>query len=78
MDIERGEPAALAGFDLRKYRPELVCIELQNEAAPAIRAYFERNGYEELTGYAVLDGINAYFAPRGGAVAHGRGRIVEP
>jgi hypothetical protein len=78
MDIESGEPAALSGFDLQRYRPELVCIELQNDTATPIRSYFARNGYEELTGYAVLDHINAYFAPRGAVAARGRDRMVEP
>jgi FkbM family methyltransferase len=77
MDIEAGEPAALAGFDVRKYTPALVCIELQTETAPAIRRYFELNGYEELKGYALLDSINGYFAPRGGA-RPGRGAAVAP
>jgi FkbM family methyltransferase len=27
MDIEQGEPAALAGFDIERFAPELVCIE---------------------------------------------------
>jgi FkbM family methyltransferase len=28
MDIERWEPRALAGFDIKKYHPDLVCIAL--------------------------------------------------
>src|SRR5687767_15320182 len=27
MDIEREEPKALAGFDITRFRPKLVCIE---------------------------------------------------
>jgi len=65
MDIEQGEPAALAGFDIATYHPELVCIEMQNETAERIRAYFAAHGYAEVARYARLDRINKYFAPTG-------------
>jgi hypothetical protein len=62
MDIETGEPAALSAFDVQRYAPELVCIELQKETAPRIRTFFAEHGYEELTWYARLDRVNGYFA----------------
>jgi FkbM family methyltransferase len=64
MDIEQGEPDALVGFDIGRYRPDLVCIEMQEETAPRIRAYFGAHGYDEVTRYAPLDRVNRYFAPR--------------
>ncbi len=68
MDIEQGEPDALGGFDIARYRPDLVCIEMQTETADRIRAYFEARGYSEVTRYAPLDRVNTYFAPKGGCL----------
>jgi len=62
MDIEQGEPDALAGFEFARYRPELVCIEMQTETADRIRAYFAAHGYVEVTRYEPLDRVNRYFA----------------
>jgi|SRR5579883_771324 len=64
MDIETGEPAALAGFDIKRWAPALVCIEMQNETAPKIREYLAKNDYEEVQRYAPLDPVNRYFAPK--------------
>ena len=36
MDIELSEPKALAGFDIDRYQPELVCIEAQPETRQQI------------------------------------------
>jgi len=66
MDIEQGEPDALAGFDIARYRPDLVCIEMQKETADRIRAYFAAHGYTEVTRYLPLDHVNGYFARAGG------------
>jgi FkbM family methyltransferase len=63
MDIEESEPPALAGFDIERFRPELVCIE----ASPSIReqliAYFDAHGYERIDRYLEADPINWYFRP---------------
>jgi FkbM family methyltransferase len=45
MDIEEGEPAALAGFDIGKYAPELVCIEIHEHVGDKIAAYMSAHGY---------------------------------
>ena len=61
MDIESAEPDALAGFDIERFQPELVCIE----ATPGIRKqlleYFGAHGYERIDRYLEYDKINWYF-----------------
>ena len=51
MDIEGGEIAALAGFDIERFRPELVGIEVFPENQPAILAYFEEHDYRRIDKY---------------------------
>ena len=65
MDIEQGEPAALAGFDINRWHVQLACIEMQTAVAPAIRDYMQKHGYVAVTHNADLDKINTYFAPAG-------------
>ncbi len=65
MDIEQGEPAALAGFDINRWKVELACIEMQTAVAPVIRDYMQKHGYVAVTRNADLDKINTYFAPTG-------------
>ena len=64
MDIERAEPAALAGFDIRKYKPSLVCIEAHKEAIDQILGYFHKNNYTVIDKYKGLDPLNLYFTPK--------------
>jgi FkbM family methyltransferase len=63
MDIEESEPAALAGFDIKRYQPKLICIE----ASPSIRTwileYFSDNDYERIDRYLEYDTVNWYFKP---------------
>ncbi len=62
MDIEGAEPLALAGFDIERFAPELVCIEGRwSENAPKIREYFEAHSYELLEEYNVYEKANWYF-----------------
>ena len=63
MDIERAEPPALAGFDIRKYRPELVCIEAHSEVLEQIMEYFEVNRYVVIEKYKEIDTLNLYYTP---------------
>jgi len=51
IDIEGGEPAALAGFDLTRFLPALVGIEVFPENHSPILAYFEQHGYERIDAY---------------------------
>jgi FkbM family methyltransferase len=64
MDIEQAEPQALAGFDIERFRPELVCIEATQSIREEISAYFAARGYERLDAYLEWDDVNWYFAPR--------------
>jgi FkbM family methyltransferase len=64
MDIETGEPAALAGFDVERYRPELVCIEVTEGVRPQVTAYFEAHAYERIARYDGYDQVNWYFRPK--------------
>jgi FkbM family methyltransferase len=63
MDIELAEVKALAGFDIRRYRPALVCIEAHLPVRQAILDYFARNAYVVVGRYLRADTRNLYFAP---------------
>jgi FkbM family methyltransferase len=64
MDIEESEPAALAGFDIKTYAPELVCIEASPSIRKAITKYFADNGYEQIDAYLKYDQVNWYYHRR--------------
>jgi len=64
MDIETGEPAALAGFDIDRYRPELVCLEVTEGVRDRVSEYFAKHHYERIARYAPYDAINWYFEPQ--------------
>ena len=63
MDIELWEPKALAGFDIRRFRPSLVCIESHPEVMQQILDYFATNGYVVVARYLRVDSENLYFTP---------------
>jgi FkbM family methyltransferase len=63
MDIELHEPQALAGFDIAKYRPALVCIEGHAPVRQLILDYFQRHGYVMVGKYLRADFNNLYFTP---------------
>jgi FkbM family methyltransferase len=70
MDIEAGEVKALKGFDIERYRPLLVCIEVQPEMgvyfAKEIMEYFTGHGYDRLDAYTLFEHkSNWYFKPKG-------------
>lgn len=69
MDIELGEPAALRGFSVDRYRPRLVCVEAHGETRQAILDYFADHGYVVVGKYLPHDRVNLYFAPRGASAA---------
>lgn len=64
MDIEGSEPLALAGFDIKRFRPELVCIEVGNTDPNKILEYFTRHDYERIDKYLKYDKVNWYFKPK--------------
>jgi FkbM family methyltransferase len=63
MDIEQWEPKALAGFDVERFRPELVCIEAQLQVRQQIIDYFARHHYTVVGKYLRADVNNLYFTP---------------
>ena len=64
MDIEQGEPAALAGFDIARFRPALVCIEASPQIRAQITSYFNEHGYERIDAYLAYDSVNWYYRPK--------------
>lgn len=64
MDIEEGEPAALAGFDINKYKPDLVCIEAAKPVREAITKYFAEHNYGRIEEYLKYDTVNWYYTPK--------------
>jgi len=69
MDIEQAEPMALAGFDIRRFRPRLVCVEMQSETRGAINAYLTGHGWVEVETYRQWDSVNGWFVPGPSATA---------
>ena len=63
MDIELHEPKALSGFDIRRFRPRLVCIEAHSEVRQSILDYFALHGYVVVGKYLQADSANLYFRP---------------
>jgi FkbM family methyltransferase len=63
MDIELSEPAALAGFDIERFRPELVCIEAHPEVRQQLLDYFAAHSYRLIGKYLRIDVSNLYFTP---------------
>ena len=63
MDIELSEPKALAGFDIRRFRPTLVCIEAHPEVRQQILEYFAIHEYVIVGAYLRADRHNLYFTP---------------
>lgn len=63
IDIEGAEPGALRGFDIDRFRPALICIEVgigdANDAF--ILSYFTAHGYELIEMYKEYDHVNSYF-----------------
>jgi FkbM family methyltransferase len=64
MDIEGAEPQALAGFDVGRYQPGLVCIEAHLQTRQFILDYFQDRGYRLVGKYLRVDPTNLYFMPR--------------
>ena len=63
MDIELAEPRALAGLNVERYRPALVCIEAHSQVRQAILDYFHRHHYVLVGRYVGMDPQNLYFMP---------------
>ena len=63
IDIELSEPKALAGFNVERYRPALVCIEAWQPVRQEILDYFAVHGYTVVGKYLRADFMNLYFTP---------------
>ena len=61
LDIEGHEHAALRGFDIDRFQPELIVVEGRD---PKVLRYLVDHGYRMLRRYAALDSVNSYFRPR--------------
>jgi FkbM family methyltransferase len=61
MDIEEHEPQALAGFDLPRFHPALVCVEAHPAVRDALWSYFRRHRYLREDRYLAWDQSNWYF-----------------
>lgn len=60
MDIEGHELTALHGFDIERFRPDLVVTEGRR---PDVAAYFAEHGYGAIKRYLAFDTVNVYYAP---------------
>jgi hypothetical protein len=63
MDIELGEPKALAGFDIDRFTPSLVCVEAHPQVRQQILDYFARHRYVIVGKYLRAEPKNLYFSP---------------
>ncbi len=63
MDIELAEPKALAGFDLRRFSPGLVCIEAHREVRQLLLTYFHDRGYVVIGKTWTADHLNMCTPP---------------
>lgn len=65
MDINGHDPAGLAGFDIKRYQPELVLVEVHERNRELLLHYFDENGYERIDEYLPHDTkTNWYFRRR--------------
>ena len=69
MDIELHEPQALAGFDIDRFKPALVCVEGLLPVRQQILDYFAAHGYVVVGKYMWVDLENLYFEPLQARVA---------
>lgn len=66
IDVEEHQSSVLAGFDLERWQPKLVCIE---DDGPISIPWFKERGYEPIERYRDRDISNWYFAPKALALA---------
>ena len=68
MDIELAQPKALAGLDIQRFKPQLVCVEAHSEVRQQILDYFATNHYVVVGKYLRVDQDNLWFMPVGSRV----------
>jgi FkbM family methyltransferase len=77
MDIELAEPKALAGFDIERFKPALVCIEAHPEVRQQLLDYFAAHRYTIAGKYLRVDDRNLYFVPAGTVLPNYPARVLE-
>jgi FkbM family methyltransferase len=65
LDIEGAQLLALRGFDIERFRPDLVCVEDLPDSK--LQQYFDAHGYELVEKYRAHDIVNLYFKPKSGS-----------
>ena len=63
MDINGAEPIALAGFDIERFKPDLVAVEASAHRHQELEDYFARHGYVRVPEYLEYDVTNWYYIP---------------
>jgi FkbM family methyltransferase len=71
MDIELAEPRALAGFDIARYRPRLICVEAHPDIRQQLLNYFAERNYRLVGRYLRADPQNLWFAPADATIPGG-------
>jgi FkbM family methyltransferase len=61
IDVEGHQKSVLAGFDLQRWKPKLVCVE--DDGLFSV-PWFKERGYEPIERYRLRDIANWYFAPK--------------
>lgn len=64
MDIELAEPKALAGFDLVRYHPRLVCVEAHPDVRQQLINYFADRQYRVVGRYLRADPVQSLVRTR--------------
>jgi hypothetical protein len=62
MDIELAEPKALAGLDIARFPPRLICIEAHPDIRQQLIDYFTERKYRVVGRYLKADPHNLWFA----------------
>ena len=63
LDVELHEPQVLAGFDIRRFLPRLVCVEAHPQVRQQIVDYFAQRQYVVVAKYLRADPQNLWFMP---------------
>jgi FkbM family methyltransferase len=63
VDVEGAEPQVLAGLDVTRFRPSLVCIEAHADVRQRVLDYFAGRSYVVVGRYLRVDSLNLYFMP---------------
>ncbi len=61
IDIEESELKALRGFDINRFQPDLICIEVFHQYKEQVLKYFAQHQYKMLKDFLYWDKVNLYF-----------------